>query len=156
MELHSDFKEFLQLLNEFSVDYLVVGAHALALYGSPRNTGDLDIWISDTPENAAKVVTALEAFGLGSLKLAIVDFTGPGKVVQLGVTPVRIDLMTSISGVDWQAAAASSEKMQLAGIPIQVVSRQSLIANKLATGRHKDLADIEALGADPQTGKDRC
>ncbi len=146
MEVQSDFKELLVLLNEHKVDYLIVGGYALAFHGAPRFTGDLDIWVRPDEENARRVISALAAFGFSLPDLTIHDFESPEKVVQLGVPPVRVDIITSISGVTWEEAATAKEPGRFGDVPVSYIGRQAFIQNKRATGRKKDLADIEALG----------
>jgi hypothetical protein len=146
MEIYQDFKEFAELLNARKVEYLVVGAHARAYYGAPRFTRDLDIWINPTVENAQKVVDTLTDFGFESLNYKIEDFTDPDSIIQLGVEPVRIDLVTSITGVTWVQAWQGRQAGKLGTIPVFFLGKQEFIANKRATGRKKDLADLEELG----------
>ena len=148
MELYPDFKELLELLNAHEVDYLIVGGYALALHGSPRFTGDLDIYLSTHHDNARKVLSVLNEFGFGALNLSEDDFSKVDQIIQLGVPPVRIDFVTSIDGVEWDAAWSNREKGHWADVPVAYLSRKDFISNKRASGRHKDLADIEALGED--------
>lgn len=150
MVLHQDYKELLNLLNENKVDYLVVGAFALGFLGAPRNTGDIDIWIRADEENAKKIINALNDFGLSSLGYKKSDFLDPDLIVQLGVPPVRIDIMMSISGVEFNEAFLSRNEIEGGGIKINYISKEYFIKNKKASGRLKDLADIESLA---QTGK---
>ena len=149
MELYPDFKELLELLNAHEVEYLIVGGYALALHGSPRFTGDLDIYLGLQRDNAKKVLSVLAEFGFGSLDITEADFIAGDRVVQLGVPPVRIDFVTSIDGVEWDAAWRNREKGSWAGVPVAYLCRDDFIANKRASGRLKDLADIEALGEKP-------
>ena len=146
MEVQSDFRDLLALLNAHGVDYLVVGGYALAFHGAPRFTGDIDILVRPDSENAKRVLEALADFGFSFLNLTVDDFQIPNKVVQLGVPPVRIDLITSITGVSWEEADAHKESGTFGDIPVNYLGRRQFIANKRATGRKKDLADIEALG----------
>ena len=146
METYQDFKELLTLFNAHEVEYVVIGAHALAFHGVPRYTGDMDIYVRDDGNNARRIMAALEDFGFGSMDLTEDDFLGPDKVVQLGYPPVRIDLLTSISGVAWEEVATHRVAGEYGGITIYFIGREQLIANKRACGRTKDLADIEALG----------
>lgn len=150
MEIHPDFKELLELLNAHEVEYLIVGGYALALHGSPRFTGDLDIYINTHRSNAKKVLCVLREFGFGALNLSEEDFTADDQIVQLGVPPVRIDFVTSIDGVAWEAAWKNRAKGDWASVPVAYLNRADFIANKRASGRLKDLADIEALGEDPR------
>src|SRR3989339_809438 len=106
MDLPNDFKELLELFNKHRVEYLIVGGYALAFHGAPRLTGDIDLFVRPTSENAEWILAALDEFGFGSLNLSKDDFTTPGMVVQLGVPPVRIDIITRVSGVSWEKADA--------------------------------------------------
>lgn len=143
--LEPDFRDMLSALNDAHVEYLVVGAFALASHGYPRATGDLDCWIRATPENADRVVTALTAFGAPP-HIAVRDaFLNPELVVQIGVEPVRIDLLASISGVDFDDAYRSRLIATVDGLELPIISLQHLIQNKRATGRKRDLVDIEEL-----------
>jgi hypothetical protein len=146
MEIQSDWRELLELLNAHAVEYVIVGAHALAFHGAPRYTGDLDLLVHSTPENARRIQQALTDFGFGNIGLTEEDFVVPDKVVQLGYPPARIDFMTSLSGVLWEEVALDVVWDSYGDVPIRYLGKQTLIKNKKATGRHKDLADIEALG----------
>ena len=148
MEIRKDFKELLESLNAHEVEYIIVGAFALAWHGHPRYTGDLDIYVNPRPGNASRVVAALEAFGFGSLGLTQGDFEAFDQIIQLGVAPLRVDLFTSISGVDWEAAWEGSEVGSYGETPVRYLGRAQFKANKLAIGRLKDLADLEAIGGD--------
>lgn len=145
-----DWVDLLSALVASRARFLVVGAHAMAVHGVPRGTQDLDVWVEPTRENAERVWSALAAFGapLEALQLTLDDFVRPETVVQLGLPPARIDLLTSISGIP--SFAAAWENRATAGIAdrsIPILGRDDLIANKRAAGRLKDLADLEALGA---------
>ncbi len=146
MDVHPDFRELFVLFNKHEVDYLVVGGYALAFHGAPRFTGDIDILVRPEPRNAGRVVDALTEFGFGSTGLTREDFTAPGQVIQLGVPPVRVDLLTSLTGVSWDQAAASRTPGHYGDAPVFFIGRKEFIANKRALGRKRDLADIEALG----------
>jgi hypothetical protein len=148
MEIRTDFKELLELFNKHEVEYLIVGGYALAFHGAPRVTGDIDLFVKPTDENAERILAALNDFGFSSLNLSRADFTTPGMVVQLGVPPVRIDLITRVSGVSWEKADAGKAPGFYADTPVFFINREDLIANKKATGRAKDAADIEALGGE--------
>lgn len=148
MEVQKDFKELLELLNEYKVKYMIVGGYALAFHGAPRYTGDIDIFVKPEKNNAENVMKALHSFGFGSLDINEDDFSSPNKVVQLGVPPVRIDLITSITGVDWETAENNRVKSDFGEVEVYFIGRADFIINKKATGRHKDLSDIEALGID--------
>jgi 2-keto-3-deoxy-L-rhamnonate aldolase RhmA len=145
METQSDYKELFALLNAHGVDYVIVGAYALAFHGVPRNTGDVDVLVEATSANARRVIAALNAFGFGSAGLTEQDFTMKDHVIQLGVPPLRVDFMTSIESVPWAEAAASKVSGNYGGVPIWFLGRDALIKNKKATGRLRDRADIEAL-----------
>lgn len=146
MEVQPDFRDLLALLNEHKVEYLIVGGYALAFHGAPRFTGDIDLFVRPDPANAKRVIQALAAFGFQFPNLTVDDFQNPNKVVQLGVPPVRVDLITSLTGVSWEEANASKEPGPFGDVPVQYIGREQFIANKRAIGRKKDLADIEALG----------
>ncbi|OHD69809.1 MAG: hypothetical protein A2W19_09545 [Spirochaetes bacterium RBG_16_49_21] len=146
MELQQDFKELLESLNVHRVEYMIVGGYALAFYGAPRYTGDIDVFIKPNEENAQRVLDALDEFGFGSIGLGKSDFTHPNKVVQLGVPPVRIDIITSISGVSWEDAYGGRVEGKYGDTPVFFIGLNEFIKNKRAIGRQKDLADIEALG----------
>ncbi|MDH4162764.1 MAG: hypothetical protein OEW15_08740, partial [Nitrospirota bacterium] len=118
MEANKDFKELLALFNAREVDYMIVGAHALAFHGSPRYTGDLDIFVRPDEENGNKILQALNDFGFGSLGLTLEDVSLAGKVVQLGHPPLRIDLVTSITGISWNEAAENRIRGQYGDVPV--------------------------------------
>ncbi|HXB74827.1 MAG TPA: hypothetical protein VNY05_41740 [Candidatus Acidoferrales bacterium] len=145
MPLSKDLREFLALLNSNEVEYLVVGAFAVAYHGFPRYTADLDLLIRPTAENAARTIQALAQFGFGSLGIRSADLQTPGMVVQLGVKPNRIDLLTGISGVTFEEAWASRLGAEMEGIGVQFIGRAALLLNKQSTGRAKDLGDAEEL-----------
>jgi len=126
---------------------LIVGAHSLAFHARPRFTGDLDILIRPTAENAAKVVAVLNEFGFAELEVSASDFTTPGQVIQLGRAPNRIDLLTSMTGVGTDEAFATKVRAELDQLPVSFLSKKLLIANKRAVGRPQDLADITELEA---------
>ena len=149
MEMQSDFRELFALLNRHRVEFLIVGGYALAFHGAPRYTGDIDILVNPTRSNALSILSALTEFGFGNLDLQEKDFSTPGQVVQLGVPPVRIDIITSITGVSWDVAATNKVEGAYGDIPLFYIGRDDLIRNKRSTGRAKDLADIEALEGDP-------
>jgi len=145
MRLSNDLREFLELLNSRGVDYVIVGAHSLAFHGRPRYTGDLDILVRATPENAAKLVGLLNQFGFADSGFKESDFTEPEQTIQLGRAPNRIDLLTSISGVTTDDAFATKISAMLDGIPVFILGKDALIRNKRAVGRPHDLADLDAL-----------
>ncbi len=146
MEVQEDFREFLKLLNAHEVQFLIVGAYALAFHGAPRFTGDIDVFVKPDNANAKRIINALADFGFSSLDLTINDFKDQNKVIQLGLPPVRIDIITSISGVTWEEADASKEPGLFGDVSVSYIGKKQFITNKRATGRKKDLADIEALG----------
>jgi len=146
MEAQKDFKELLELFNGHKIEYMIVGAYALAYHGVPRFTGDMDIFVKPSIANAQRVLSALSDFGFGSLDLRVEDFQKPDSVVQLGVPPVRIDIMTSITGVTWEEADRGKVEGLYGNIPVPFLGKEQYIANKRALGRKKDLADIEYLG----------
>lgn len=146
MEVQKDFKELLKLFNAHNVQYLIVGGYALAYYGAPRYTGDIDILIKSDSINASLILKALNEFGFGSVGLKLDDFTNTDNIVQLGYPPVRIDIMTSISGVSWEDAYNGREEGKYGDVPVYFIGLDQYIQNKRASGRKKDLADLEALG----------
>jgi len=146
--LNQDFKEFIQSLNDNSVRYLVVGAYAVALHGYPRYTKDIDIWIESTQDNAARLIKALEQFGFGSLGLKEEDFLAPDQVIQLGYAPNRIDLITSLVGVEFGRCYESRVEVKIDELKVSFIDVENLKKNKTATGRLQDLADVENLGGE--------
>ena len=146
MEAQQDFKELLELLNAHKVEYVIVGAHALAYHGSPRYTGDIDVFVRPSTENARRIMAALIDFGFGSTGLSEADFSESGKVAQLGYPPIRIDLMTSLSGVTWKEVFSNKSPGMYGDVPVHYIGRDQFIQNKRKAGRKKDLADLEALG----------
>jgi len=144
-----DWTDFLVALLDARARFLVVGAHAMAVHGVPRGTQDLDVWIDASVANAERVWTALAAFGapLGTIGVTRSDLSRPDTVIQLGVPPQRVDLLTSISGVpEFGDAWAGRLEVVVAGRQVPFLGREALVANKRAAGRLKDLADLEALG----------
>jgi hypothetical protein len=146
MEVQPDYRDLLALLNEHKVDYMIVGAYALAFHGAPRYTGDIDIFINSDAVNAQRIMAALDKFGFASVGLKAEDFEGLDKVIQLGVPPVRVDIITSITGVSWEEAFSGRVEGKYGDIPVHYIGREQLVSNKRALGRKKDLADLEALG----------
>lgn len=143
--LNKDFKEFAGLFRSRQVEFLIVGGYALAAYGHPRFTGDLDFWIGADEANARKVLAVLNDFGMGSLGIDLADLTQPGQVIQLGYPPGRIDLLTSIDGVDFAACYAQRLTMTMDGVSLDFIGVEDFKKNKLATGRLKDLVDLQTL-----------
>jgi len=140
-----DFKEFVGLLNAHRVEYLIVGAHAVGIHGHPRYTGDLDIWVKPSAENARRVIAVLDAFGFGTMGLKTADFEQPHKVVSLGHPPFRIDLMTSASGVRFEDCWRNRVTIEYEGVDAAFIGRDDLLRNKEASGRPKDLGDLDEL-----------
>ncbi len=145
MPLHKDLREFIESLNSARVEYLVVGAFAVAWHGYPRFTADIDFLLRPTLDNADAVLAALRDFGFGSLDLTREDLSKPDQVVQLGVKPNRIDLITSISGVEFEDAWVHRVSGELDGIEVNFIGREELIRNKESTGRPKDIGDADEL-----------
>ena len=143
--MNPDFSDLLAAFNAHDVEYIVVDAHALAAHGHVRATKDMDVWVRPSRENAPRVLRALASFGAPLQDLSEQDLAGPGLIFQIGVPPVRIDIITSIDGVDFAAAWPDRVEANLGGISVPVLSRQHLIVNKKATGRLQDLADVEWL-----------
>ncbi len=141
-----DFKEMLSALSDEGADYLLVGSFALATYGCPRATLDMDIWVRPTPDNAQRVWTALAKYGVPLRDVAPGEFAKPGLVYQVGTAPYRIDFLTSIDGVEFADAWTRRAWTQIEDLRVPVLSREDFVTNKRATGRHKDLADLELLG----------
>ena len=146
MDVHPDYKELLELFNKNNVEYIIVGAHALALYGVPRFTGDIDILVRPSMENGKKIIRALADFGFSFTNLSESDLTDHDKVIQLGYPPVRIDLITSITGLTWDEIDSGKVSGYYGELPVYFIGREELVKNKRTSGRKKDLADLEALG----------
>jgi hypothetical protein len=143
--LTDDFKEFLKSLNAHHVEYLVVGGYAVGLHGYPRATVDLDIWVRSAPDNATRIVAALRAFGFGATTPAPALFLSDRTIVRFGTPPFRIELMTSIDGVAFDACAGRALVVDIEGTPVPFIALADLRANRRAAGRHKDLNDLENL-----------
>ncbi len=143
--LNPDFQEFIQSLNENKVRYLVVGGYAVALHGHPRYTKDLDVWIELSQENAKRVVKALAQFGFGSLGLTEGDFLVPDQIIQLGNPPNRIDILTTLQGVDFETCYTSRVQVVIDDVTVDFIDLDNLKKNKKAVGRLQDLADLEKL-----------
>jgi predicted nucleotidyltransferase len=143
--LNQDFKEFIQSLNDNKVKYLVVGGYAVALHGYPRYTKDMDIWVDMSAENAEKIVKALDTFGFGSLGIEASEFTIENQMLQLGNPPGRIDILTTLPGVEFSKCYSSRTIIEVDGVSVNFIDLENLKKNKKATGRHQDLADIENL-----------
>lgn len=143
-----DFRDLLRELLDADVQFLVVGAHALGVYGIPRATGDLDLWVKRDAANAQRIIEALVRFGapVDDLGIHAEDFARPDTVAQLGLPPYRIDLMTSLSGVDFDDAWKERIHGAIEGVEVPVIGHTAFIANKRASGRRKDIADLDSLG----------
>lgn len=145
IRLAPDFKEFLQLLRSAKIEYLLVGGYAVGHYGFPRATGDLDIWIATHRANARRVVRTLRNFGFDVPELKEELFTEPNHVVRMGVPPVRLEILTSIDGVDFTDCYTRRQTADIDGVDVDLISLADLKANKRASGRHQDLNDLEKL-----------
>ena len=145
MVLNQDFKEFVQSLNDNGVRYLVVEGYAVALHGYPRYTKDIDVWVEMSAENATRIVKALDQFGFGSLALKESDFVVPDQIIQLGYPPRRIDILTTLPGVEFSECYPSHTTVDVEGVSVNFIDLENLRKNKRATGRHQDLADLENL-----------
>ena len=145
--MHRDFDEFLKLLNSHKIKYVIVGGYALSIYAIPRATKDMDILIEASEDNASKMIKALDGFGFKSSNLQTEDFLNPETIIQLGRAPVRIDLITSITGVKWDEIWKNKTKGTFgnSNIPVYFIGKAQLIKNKSATGRDQDLLDVKKL-----------
>ena len=143
--LHPDFKEFLKLLNSHQVDYLLVGGYAVSIHGYPRYTGDIDFWVALSDENAQKIVNVLKEFGFDLPNLSTELFLDKSRMTRLGREPVKIEILNSVSGLDFLPCQERAISIDIDGISIPVISLNDLRQNKLASGRAKDLADLENL-----------
>ncbi len=145
MDLDKDFKEFIELLNEHEVKYLVIGGYAVNFHGYPRYTKDIDFWLWMTEDNIQNLMQALRKFGFGSLDLEIEDFMAPENIIQLGYEPYRIDLLVDVAGVDFEECYERRIESALDGINVKFLSLEDLVASKKTAGRLQDLADAEQL-----------
>ena len=145
IELHPDFKDFLKLLNFHDVRYLLVGGYAVGYHGYPRATGDMDIWIELSELNSKKVVSAFRDFGMPDEAVSEGLFLETNKVIRMGEPPVRLEVITGASGIDFKECFSNREVLEIDGIPINFISLEDLKKNKRAAGRHKDLEDLEHL-----------
>jgi len=143
--MNQDFVDLLRAFVAHDVRFLIVGAYALALHGRPRATGDLDVWVDATPENAARVVRALASFGAPMDQVSEDDFSSPGVVFQMGVAPGRIDILTALTGLTFEEAWPGRVRESLGSVEVDFIGRDAFIRNKRATGRMKDLGDIEGM-----------
>ena len=145
MELDKDFKEFIELLNEHKVKYLIIGGYAVNFHGYPRYTKDIDFWLWMTKPNIKKLIKAIKDFGFGDLNLEIEDFMAPENIVQLGYEPYRIDILVDVEGVDFEECFERRTEAELDGTEVKFLSLQDLIVAKKKAGRLQDLADAEQL-----------
>lgn len=145
MQLDQDFRGFVELFVASDVRFLIVGDYAVAAHGLPRYTGDLDVWVWVSSENASRAIRSLEAFGFAGLGLTEDDFSQPDRVVQLGYPPYRIDILTSIEGVEFDEAWTRRVVLDLDGVLVPFIGRDDLLANKRVAGRPQDIADVERL-----------
>jgi len=146
METQKDFEKLLALFNAHDVEYVVVGGYALAFHGVPRVTGALDLLVKPDHENAGRILAALDEFDFSSMQLTHADFVMPGNVVEMGEPPVQVDLMTGLTGLSWEDVATGKVRTEYGQTPVYIIGRESLVANKRALGRQRDLADLEAIG----------
>jgi hypothetical protein len=143
--LHKDLRELLELFGSNNVDYLIVGGHAVAFHGHPRFTDDLDCFVRPSIDNGSRIVEALRAFGFGTLGIEPSDFVATDRMIQLGRAPHRVDLLTRLNDVSFDDAWATKVHGSLDGVPVWFINRDSLLRNKRATGRPRDIADAEFL-----------
>jgi len=145
IRLPPDFKEFLQLLNSHGVEYLLVGGYAVGYYGYPRPTGDMDVWVAKQQQNAENLVKVLQAFGFSTPDLSPVLFLKEDQIVRLGFPPLRIEILTNLSGVDFADCYTQRTQVVIDDVPVSLINLAQLKINKKASGRHKDLNDLENL-----------
>ena len=145
MKIHPDFYDFVKALNKCKVDYVIVGAYSLAFHGFPRATGDIDFWIRPDRKNAERMLKALTVFGFGELDI-IADDVLSGKIIQLGFPPVRIDIISKLTGLTTEEIWESRESGNFGGQIVFYIGKSAFVKNKRALARHKDLADLELLG----------
>ncbi len=143
--LNKDYKDILVALLSEEAEFILVGAYALAAHGFPRATMDIDIWVNPSPENAGHVYAALGKFGAPIDQISVEDLTKDDTIFQIGVAPRRVDILTNITGVDFKEASKDVIKVDVDGITLNILSTEHLIKNKLATGRPKDIDDVENL-----------
>ena len=145
MKLQQDLRAFIESLNFTRAEFVIVGGYAVAFHGYPRFTGDIDVFVGNSPENAERVARAIEHFGFESLGLQAADFSKPDAIIQIGFPPNRIDIITAIDGVSFAEAWKDRVPSELDGLPVSFISRALLIRNKQAAGRPQDIADIANL-----------
>ena len=145
LQLPADFSAFLSLLGSEKVEYLLLGGYAIAYYGVPRATGDMDLWFNPTPDNAARLVRALQGFGISDPSLAPQRFQASDQIFRMGRPPLRIELLSSVSGLEFTAAYAHRRVVRLSGVDVSLIDLEDLKTNKRAAGRRKDLDDVDQL-----------
>jgi predicted nucleotidyltransferase len=145
MTLDKDFEDFVVLLNKYDVAYMIVGGYALAFHGKPRHTGDLDIWIDISEENAQKMTAVIIEFGMASLGMVKSDFLVRGGIAQIGYPPLRIDILNEIDGIDFNQAYPNKLIIDVDGVPINYIGLDDLIRNKQVSGRRQDISDVNEL-----------
>lgn len=145
MTLAKDFEDFVKLLNKFEVEYMVVGGYAMAFHGKPRYTGDLDIWINISENNADKLLKVIKSFGMDSLGFEKEDFLQPGYISQIGYPPLRIDILNSIDGVAFNEAFVNRQKIVEGDLEISYIGLNDLVQNKIASGRKQDIQDVREI-----------
>ncbi|MFZ1686182.1 MAG: hypothetical protein WAU70_02100 [Flavobacteriales bacterium] len=143
--LSKDFKEFVALLKEHGAEYMIVGGYAVGVHGYPRYTGDLDIWLKPDRVNAARVLVALKDFGFGGLNITLEDLCKENNIIQLGQPPLRIDLLMSIDGVTFNECYPARKQVTFDGLSMDFIGYHDLLKNKKASGRHRDLDDVENM-----------
>lgn len=145
MKMSADFEDFLRLLREKKVDYLLIGGYAVSHYGYVRNTGDMDIWVRPTDDNVERTAEALDDFGYARKVETLPYLKQPGKILRMGMPPFRLEVSTEIDGVEFDECFENRQILDVNGIPAFVIALSDLIKNKMASGRLKDLADVEEL-----------
>lgn len=145
IEFPQDFSEFLKLLNDHNVEYLLIGGFAVAIYGYPRATADMDVWVARNQLNAERLVMCLRAFGFDTPNLSVELFQDPERIIRMGEAPLRIEILTDIDGVQFEDCIGRAEQQDIDGVVVPVISLDDLKINKLASGRAKDLDDLENL-----------
>jgi len=145
MTLDQDFEDFVLLLNKYNIDYMIVGGYALAFHGKPRHTGDLDIWIAISEDNALGMVRVINEFGMASLGMKKSDFLQKGIITQIGYPPLRIDILNEIDGVNFTEAYPNKLIIDVDGLAVNYIGLDDLIRNKQVSGRKQDIADISEL-----------
>lgn len=160
MLLAKDFEDFVKLLKKFEVEYMIVGGYAMAFHGKPRFTGDLDIWINISESNAEKLLQVVKDFGMDSLGFRKEDFLQPGYISQIGYPPLRIDILNSIDGIEFNEAIENRQKIVEGDIEIFYIGLNDLVKNKIASGRKQDIQDVIEIKKvlpkqNPKTQKDK-